>query len=484
MIRLEFGSDTLARLFPAYLCVGPDGTIHGAGPALRRITGGRILGLALAEALVAVPDLVAAVAADQLLQLRLRDPALDLVGSAFAQGENFLLALGIVADRTWPVPHGLQIDDFAPSDPAVTAIMQSGVQAALVEESKTMALELAAERERVIELAGRISRSSAYVAHEFNNLTSIIGLNCDRLLRDHGQDEAMARLVRVIRDTASRGLALTRSMLVLADRDDDSDAVFALDGLLAVHRAYFSLVAGAELVVGWNLDAGEALVRVSESALVDWLARIFIRARELAGPGARITAGTSSSVEGGRPMVEIVLRATGMNPADADPWRATERLAAFIAQADGTIEQLCEAGGAFTLVLRLPLASRDGEVEVAAPQSIGRSPVPAGARVLVVDDEPYALEALEELLAGFGYAVTACDGPDGALAALARERFDVLLTDVIMPGISGLDLAEAAERAYPGLAIVLMSGFLPDGGARREAWHFLRKPLDVAGLAE
>lgn len=484
MIGLELGSDTLARLFPAYLCVGADGTIRGAGPALCRITDGRVVGLALTEALVEVPDLAAAAAADQLLQVRLRDPALDLVGSAFVQGENFLLGLGIVPDGTWPVSHGLQIADFAPFDPVVTAIMQSGIQAVLVEESRAMALELAAERERVIELAGRISRSSAYVAHEFNNLTSIIGLNCDRLLRDHGEDEAMARLVRVIRDTASRGLALTRSMLVLADRDDDSNAVFALDALLALHRAYFSLVAGAELVVAWNLGAGEAMVRVSESALVDWLARILIHARAFAVPGSRIEASTSCGVERGRPVVEIVLRGIDMAPGEADPWRGTERLTAFIADAHGTVERLCEADGALTLVLRLPLASREGEAEVVAPQSIGRSPVPAGGRVLVVDDEPYALEALEELLTGFGYAVTACDGPDGALAALERERFDVLLTDVIMPGISGLDLAKAVERTCPGLAIVLMSGFLPDGGERREAWHFLRKPLDVAQLSD
>lgn len=120
---------------------------------------------------------------------------------------------------------------------------------------------------------------------------------------------------------------------------------------------------------------------------------------------------------------------------------------------------------------------------VANPGKAASMPGSAGARILIAEDEPHALEALEELLGDLGYEVMACNDPTAALNALATRRFDVLLTDVIMPGLSGLELAAAAVRIDPELRIILMSGYLPEGGDRRDEWHFLRKPLQVGDLA-
>ncbi|MFC3175507.1 response regulator [Novosphingobium bradum] len=354
MIHLELGSERLGRLFPAYLCVGAAGTIRSAGPALRRLAGDWVLGAALDQVLEDTPDLALSAAADKPVQLRLRQPALSLSGSVIAAGGDYLLALGIVPERTWPLAQSLQIADFAPSDPVVAAIMQSGIQAALIDESKTMALDLAAERQRVIDLLGRISRASAHMAHEFNNVVSIIGLTCDRLLRERTDDPDLAQLVGIIRDTAQRAAAMTQAAMALADRQGDAEAHFPPP---------------------------------------------------------------------------------------------------------------------------LPAATP------AATPASARHRAPGAARVLVVEDEHHALEALEDLLVDLGYDVAACGDPAAALALLARERFDVLLTDVIMPGITGLELASAAIRIDPEIAVVLMSGYLPEGGERREEWTFLRKPLDLAELA-
>ncbi len=307
MIRLDLDGETLARLYPAYIRAGSDGTIRSAGPALRRIAGEAIIGAALADLIDSALDLATAARSNKSVQLRLRDPALTLMGEVVAVGTDYLLALRIVPDRSWPLDLPLQIADFAPSDPVVAAIMQSGIQAALLDESRAMALDLAAERARVMDLLGRISRASAHTAHEFNNLISIIGLNCERLLREHAGDTAIGHLVEIIRDTAQRGSEMTQSLL------------------------------------------------------------------------AQLTPGA----------------------------------------ADGA-----------------------GANEV-APAAFRSS---APARVLVVDDEPHALEALEELLTDYGFAVTACAGADAALTALAVERFDILLTDVVMPDISGIELARASSQ--------------------------------------
>lgn len=358
MIRLELDSSRLGHLFPAYICIASDGTICSIGPALRRIAGDGLSGRLLAEVVEDAPDIAGAAFAGKPVLLRTLDPSLTLSGSAIALDGCLLLALGILPDRSWPLSQPLQISDFASSDPVVAAIMQAGIQSALLEESKAMAFELATERQRVLDLIGRMSRSSAHMAHEFNNLVSIISLNCDRLLRDLGEDASLAPLVTVIRNTALRAATTTQAAMAFAYSHQDP-----LPGVAS--------------------------------------------------------AGTS-------PSFVPTVRVTGTSLSQAHP---------------------------------LP-----------------------GGRVLVVDDEPDALEALEELLTDFGYTVTAYVCPAEALARFEAGQFDVLLTDVIMPEVTGFELAGKATRIDPGLSVILMSGYLPDGRDRPPEWRFVQKPLEIADL--
>ncbi len=340
MISLVRNLENLGRVFPAFLRVAWDGTILARGPAIQRHAPAAGVGAVLASVFDDVPDLAQCARNGTAMQLHAVNPALHLYGTVLEEEGGFLLALNVVPMAPWPTAGPVSIADFAPSDPAVPAIMLAGVQAALIEESKEIALELAAERQRMIDLLERVTAAAASTAHELNNVISIIGLNCDRLERETADQSQAARLVGIIRETAMRGAALTRAMMELAERPEQPERL----GMVAPER--------------------------------------------------------------------------------------------------------CQ--------------------------------VPA--RVLVVEDEIHALEALAELLDGLGYEVTACANGEVALAALGRQRFDVLLTDVVMPGISGLELAEMARRADPDLAVVLMSGYLPDGGEQRDEWLFLHKPLDLGRL--
>lgn len=112
------------------------------------------------------------------------------------------------------------------------------------------------------------------------------------------------------------------------------------------------------------------------------------------------------------------------------------------------------------------------------------SPPSGPPRILLVEDDVHALDALTELLEDMGYRVTPCANAEQALDRLVHASFDLLLTDVILPGIDGFELAARAGQIDPCPAIVLMSGYLPKGGELRDEWLFLRKPLDIAGLAQ
>ena len=210
------------------------------------------------------------------------------------------------------------------------------------------------------------------------------------------------------------------------------------------------------------------------------------------GGGGGLTVTTREVARDGVRYAAITLHggwnARGAAAADGGP--GSLPLARFVLDAGGLIEPAHTNGALPGVTLLLPAASAPA---AAAPSAASTSPLPGGkpsvvagsspTRILVVDDEPYALEALDELLRDLGYAVTACDGPVSAMEALVADRFDLLLTDVIMPGISRVELAAEASRRDPDIRIVLMSGYLPDDVDRPEEWQFLRKPLELAKLA-
>ena len=345
MIRLALDADRLGALFPAFLHVDAGLRVCACGPTLARLVPSARAGARLDAVFLEVPDLARHAAAGDPLQVAVADPPLQLRGIVLELEDGFLLALNVIAMTLPAGPGALRIDDFAADDPAVAAMMLAGVQAALIAESRAIALDLAAERQRTVALLERVTAAAAHTAHELNNVVSTIGLTCERLLRVRADAGEIAEQVGVIRRTALRGAALTRAMMDLAERAEEPERIAQDDGT------------GAE--------------------------------------GA--------------------------------------------------------SGGALS-------------------------------RVLVVEDEPHALEALAELLGDLGYAVTACATAEAALVALETGRFDLLLTDVVLPAMSGLDLAGRAQAQPFPPAIVLMSGYLPEGGEVREGWQFLRKPLDIARL--
>jgi CheY-like chemotaxis protein len=100
-------------------------------------------------------------------------------------------------------------------------------------------------------------------------------------------------------------------------------------------------------------------------------------------------------------------------------------------------------------------------------------------RVLVVDDEPFVLDATADLLRALDCDVIAASGGTEALAKLKAEpRIDLLITDIHMPGLSGYELAEVAKRMRPGLQVILISGRETDG----RGLPFLRKPFQETDL--
>ena len=100
-------------------------------------------------------------------------------------------------------------------------------------------------------------------------------------------------------------------------------------------------------------------------------------------------------------------------------------------------------------------------------------------RVLLVEDDVFSRRGLERLLTDEGYEVDACEGPTPALELLGQRRYAALLTDHVMPGMTGLELARVCHEQYPETRCVVMSGYPPPEPSVRAHVTWLSKPLEL-----
>ena len=154
----------------------------------------------------------------------------------------------------------------------------------------------------------------------------------------------------------------------------------------------------------------------------------------------------------------------------------------------GRIEVDSEEGRGATFRVILPKgASGEFAAVTEAPAATSELPAGHGERVLVVEDEDAAREGLRDILRGLGYEVIAAASGEEAGALPAEPPFDVLLTDLMLPGISGSQLAAGLQERWPRLKVILMSGYTEDEAVRMGAGEgrvrFLQKPFDMTRLA-
>lgn len=353
-----------------------------------------------------------------------------------------------------------------------------------------------AVRDEQGELLDRMARMAGFFGHDFNNLLSIIKLNCDRLAREVDGDLHLLRLVEMIRSTAARGSALTRSLMTLTHHRHEPDQVVALDPLVRENAAFLATMVGARVRLKLDLQATGCAVRLSPAALLNALINLVINAHDAMPDGGTITLASAGSDR------EVVLTVAdtgpGMDPAtlartqqplfSTKPHGTGLGLASvrdFMATAGGEmrIESHPGAGTRVRLVFRCLAPACSGRT-MAAPSSEqqGRG-APVRSRLLVVEDEPFALEALCELLANHGLDVCGCSSMGAALAELATGAYGVLLTDVELTDGSGAELARAGLALDPGLRVIVMSGYAAPADTVDGSWLFVRKPLNSAAVA-
>jgi two-component system, cell cycle sensor histidine kinase and response regulator CckA len=469
-----------------------EGRLTYANPAFSRITG-----IAATDAVgrLAVPLGSAA------------DPTtLTAIGSALERGEPWEGRLaGSRADGS-PLQLDLSVAPVREPDGEISGWVARGRDV-----TRELEVESRLSQLRSMDSLGRLAGGAA---HELNNVhTAIRGFGELALARVPSGSEVAADIDEVLR-ASDRAATLTRALLAYSGKlflqPSRTDVNELVTGLLPVMR----ILAGSDVSVEISAAAEALTVLVDRAQLEKAITAITANAREAMPSGGRIEiavgrrdideneARTRGMAAG--PCVAVSISDTGVGMSGdvlgrifepfyttkgpgAGPGLGLSTAMGILRSSGGGIDARSAPGKGSVFTLLVPLLreeSRPTEATSAALESgIG------AAWILVVDDEATICRVLERSLTRAGYRVRVADGGPTAIATAGEmDRIDLLLTDVVMPGMDGPDLAAHLQSERPGLRVMFMSGH-PEGTARpedltAEATHFLPKPFDVQSLIE
>ncbi|HXF96088.1 MAG TPA: PAS domain S-box protein [Gemmatimonadales bacterium] len=360
-----------------------------------------------------------------------------------------------------------------------------------------------------------VGRLAGGVAHDFGNLiTAIVGY-CDLVLRALAPDDPRRADIEEIRKTAQRGGTLTRQLLAYSRRQVLAPQVLDLHEVLADMGNLLRQALGEDVRLVAASQPGVAVVRADRGGLEQVLMNLALNARDAMPRGGRLTLEISrvtldaayGRLHANLPPGDYALLAvsdTGIG-MDAEtrshafePFFTTKPLGqgtglglatvyGIVKQSGGYIWVYSEPGLGTTFKIYLPLAS--GEPTAAGPRAGEEAPAVRGSEtILLVEDEPAVRAPVKELLEDAGFRVLEAADARAALALVERDpdlAIHVLVTDVVMPGMKGHELAQRFRERRPGALVLFTSGYSPQAlaGELPPGAAFLAKPFTPEALA-
>lgn len=526
-MHFVISGDKLREVFPAFLIVNRSGRILDFGPAIARhvpsvrtgdlvenhFSGSTGMPLSNWEELARERG--------RALELHASENGLVLTGAIIPDAGRYLLALNpataslSLGSMAGSNPESaLHISDFTPGDPTVDVLLLVRMQQAMLDDAGALATSLAKERERNAGLIERVSRLAGFLAHDFNNILSIIRLNAERLAMLGTTNTQGKRLASIIDETAERGSGITRSFMTLSRGNTESSAAQSADELISQHWAFFAAIAGPDIIVSANLGCPDVQIHVATGEFINCLTNLVINSRDAIVSSGALEIATCLAPSANpehAPRLQMTITDTGVGMAPEivqrvfEPFFSTKKqgngiglsaVADYVRECGGSVHLESTPGFGTKATLTFPVVSMK-QIKSVAEVSDRTDSAPIGlpslsekARtVLLVEDEPYALEALVEMLEAEGFEVWPANSAEEATEKLYAEDAQsrspaILLTDVILPRKSGIELAKAAVAKAPLMKVILMSGFVPSDGSIESDWLFAPKPLNSEKLLQ
>ena len=375
-------------------------------------------------------------------------------------------------------------------------------QAALVEAQEAL------RQSQKLEAIGQLTGG---VAHDFNNLLTVIRGSVDLLRRPDLPAEKRAKYVEAIGDTADRAAKLTGQLLSFARRQALSADLFDAGGSLEEVATMLQTMTGSRIVLELKLPAEPYFIIADRSQFDTAIVNMGINARDAMHGEGRLTIATGPvsgippirahpAVAGDFVAVTIADTGAGMEPEQLDrifePFFTTKgvgqgtglglsQVIGFAKQSGGDVRVESASGAGAVFTLYLPRAYPDGVDQPFQEEQLAHARGD-GICVLVVEDNEQVGYFATEALAELGYASELATSGEQALKMLedCPARYHIVFSDVVMPGMGGIELGQEVRRRHPDVPVVLTSGYshvLAENG--RHGFELLHKPYSIEQLS-
>ena len=350
------------------------------------------------------------------------------------------------------------------------------------------------------------------VAHDFNNLLTIIRSATDFLRRRDLAEDRRRRYIDAISDTVDRASKLTGQLLAFARRQPLAPQVFdvglKVEGIAQLIRP----LVGGRIQIGLEIRDPECFAMADVAQFETSLINLAVNSRDAMdgeglisisiGRADAIPASGTSEKRNGK-FIAVSVRDTGAGIAPDrlaaifEPFYTTKEVGkgtglglsqalGFAKQSGGEIVVVSSIGEGATFTIYLPQAEAPATYADIGAGNIEAAMSGRGHRILIVEDNEEVGRFSTELLQDMGYATRRADNARQALALIAADRsaFDLVFSDIIMPGMNGVELATIIREQYPDIPVVLTSGYssvLAENA--HQGFELIQKPYSVEALS-
>jgi two-component system, cell cycle sensor histidine kinase and response regulator CckA len=337
------------------------------------------------------------------------------------------------------------------------------------------------------------------VAHDFNNLLTVISGCSELLLHEIRPGDPLRELAGEIRQAGEQAATLTRQLLAFSRRQITAPRAIDLNDVVRDVEKLLRRLIGEHIVLGVSLIPSGARVKADPGLMVQMLMNLAVNARDAMPQGGSLTLRTALRDE--RVVLTVADTGIGMDAATKarifEPFFTTKPVGegtgiglatvhGIVEQSDGEIAVDSEPGRGTTFRIELPICIDRPAAKTTA--YVRRTELRPRETILLVEDEDMVRTLAQRVLESRGYRVFAAPSGDDALELHERipGHVDLLVTDVLMPGMGGRQLAERLQELQPDLRVLFMSGYTTDEvlrqGIQAEEVHFLQKPFTPDGL--
>jgi PAS domain S-box-containing protein len=359
-----------------------------------------------------------------------------------------------------------------------------------------------------------IGQLAGGIAHDFNNLLTVISGRSELVFDSLAPADPARRDLDLIHATAERAAALTRQLLAFSRKQVLQPKVIALSVLVASATNLLKRILGENIELTFASDPDPGWVLVDPGQIEQVIVNLAVNARDAMPGGGRLTLETANveldrayaahrvDVAPGR-YVRLVVSDTGAGMSAAlqahifEPFFTTKGPGKGTGLGLATAYGIVKQSGGHISVYSEPGVGTTFKIDLPRTDEVREAPAPASApalshgteTILLVEDEAEVRDLSREILARLGYTLLEAAMPRDALLVAQRHvgRIDLLLTDVVMPQMSGRALAEAVVSERPEMKVLFMSGYTDDAiirhGVLEPGISFIEKPFAPRALA-